>query len=134
MPASAPNMAGQSARITMLHMLQASADPQGNVNINLPQIAITHGNVVTAWAEEMHRQAADKEKYLEYLQKLKSGDLKLHQIIVTDDGVQIKAERGSEDDVPRPVAAPGSPKEKALAVEAMDKAEEELKNEPVHVH
>jgi len=128
MPADAPNMAGQSARITMLHMLQAQADPQGNLNINVGQIAITHGNVVTAWAKEMHRQAEDKEKHLDTLTKLKSGELTLAQITVTDDGVQIKEAQRPSQRIPEKIVVqkPLTEKEREAVEKGIEAADKEL--------
>ena len=91
MPLDAGAIAGQTAANTILHTMNALG---GDISVNA--VAQAFGQMTMGHTQQLAQQMAMKEEYLAIISQLKSGELSLSRIVVSDDGVQIQPERAKK--------------------------------------
>jgi len=88
MPLDAGAIAGQTAANTILHTMNALG---GDISVNA--VAQAFGQMTMGHTQQLAQQMAMKEELLDLLEKLKSGEITLNRVVISDNWYQIQPER-----------------------------------------
>jgi|LULM01.1.fsa_nt_gb hypothetical protein len=91
MPLDAGAIAGQTAANTILHTMNALG---GDISVNA--VAQAFGQMTMGHTQQLAQQMAMKEELLNLLEKLKSGEVTLNRVVISDNWYQIQPERAKK--------------------------------------
>lgn len=91
MPLDAGAIAGQTAANTILHTMNALG---GDISVNA--VAQAFGQMTMGHTQQLAQEMLKKEELLDLLEKLKSGEIPLARLVMSDNWYQIQPERAKK--------------------------------------
>ena len=91
MPLDAGAIAGQTAANTILHTMNALV---GDISVNA--VAQAFGQMTMGHTQQLAQEMLKKEELLDLLEKLKSGEIPLARLVMSDNWYQIQPERAKK--------------------------------------